>query len=379
MNPADRYSKCSQDIVNRCTSCNNCISECHLLKKIGEDPISIAKRNPTVDEAFSCSFCGLCEAVCPKALSLGNIFAETRRAAVANNYVAINEYRYMFPDRKNNVTRFYREINGIAYDDLCSKQEASAAFFPGCTMVTYSPELTRALFNQLNSEYEDLTLITDCCGIILYQLGLQTRGEEFTDYLKAKLIRLKVKTLVTACPDCYYQLRPILEDLNIELLTIYEALDRSDFYSNALKDKSIKTVTVTVHDSCPDRFEGIFANQVRKALVQKGFVLVEMEHNRKTTVCCGSGGQVSHFQPDLAEKITNKRLHEANMSKAQILSAYCLGCVLNFAKTQGKQKVQHVLNLLLNLEQDYTGIKIKAKGLFAGPKGEENWARIMAE
>lgn len=377
MNPANRDSEFSQDIVSRCTSCNNCISECHLLKKIGEDPISIAKREPTVDEAFSCSLCRLCEAVCPMSLSLGNIFAETRRAAVENNYVALNDYRYIFPDRKNNVTRFYREINGIDYDDLCSKQEASAAFFPGCTMLTYSPELTRALFNQLNSEYEDFTLITDCCGLILYQLGLQTRSEEFTSYVKAKLIKLKVKTLVIACPNCYYQLRSILEDLDIKLLTIYEALDRSNFYSNTLKGNSIKTVTV--HDACPDRFEGIFANQVRRALVQKGFVLVEMEHTRNTTVCCGSGGQLRHFQPDLAEKITNQRLHEANMSNAQILSAYCLGCVLNFTNTQGNQKVQHVLNLLLDLEQDYTGLKIKAKGLFEGPKGEENWARIMAE
>ena len=377
MNPANKNSGFSQDIVNRCTSCNNCISECHMLKQIGEDPVSIAQREPTIDEAFSCSLCRLCEAVCPRSLSFGNMFAETRRAAVENNYVDLNDYRYMFPDRKNNVTRIYREISGIDYDDLCAKQEASTAFFPGCTMLTYSPELTRALFNQLDSEYEDLTLITDCCGLILYQLGLQTRGEEYTSYVKAKLINLKVKSLIIACPNCYYQLRPILEELDIKLLTIYEALDMSKIYNNTLHDNSIKTVTV--HDSCPDRFEGIFAGQVRNALVQKGFELVEMEHTRNTTVCCGSGGELRHFQPELAEKMTNKRLLEANMSDAQILSAYCLGCVLNFSKTPGKQKVQHVLNLLLNLEPDYTDIKTKSKALFEGAKGKENWARIMAE
>jgi Fe-S oxidoreductase len=106
-----------------------------------------------------------------------------------------------------------------------------------------------------------------------------------------------------------------------------------------------------------------------------------MEHNHDLTICCGSGGQVSHSRPDLAEKLVRCRLDEAEESGALVLTGYCLGCVLNFARipNEKKMKIQHVLDLLFGLEADYSEVKANAKKMFAGPEGEGILKRIMAE
>ncbi len=377
MNKDNKLNHICRGIMKDCLNCDLCVSECQFLQRIEEDPAGIARREPSVEEAYSCSLCGLCEQVCPLHLSLCRMFGETRNNAVENDFISINDYRYMFPDRKNNLMNSYRELSGVDYTDLNPDREAAAAFFPGCTLLTYFPQLTTAIFNHLSQEYKKLTLITDCCGIPFFQLGLQDRGNDYVHYVKTKLMDLKVKKLITACPNCYYQLQPLLEDTGITMVTIYEALENSKIFTKPRNNN--KESNITVHDSCPDRSNGLFAGQARKALLRKGFSIVEMVHNRNTTLCCGSGGQVSHFQPELAEKLVTIRLQEAENTGAPVLAAYCLACVLNFVKVPGKMNIQHVLNLLLETDEDFSGLKEKSKMPFAGPKGEEYWEKIMAE
>lgn len=381
-----RLRELCREVSSDCLLCNNCVRECLFLRQTGEDIAGIARRGPSVEEAYACSLCGLCEAVCPAHLSLRRMFGETRNQAVEKDYISIADYRYMFPDRKMNMMKAYREFRGIHYDDLTAGREGSVGFFPGCTMLTYSPELTRTLFCSLKKVYGELTLLQDCCGLPLYQLGLQKRGDDYLRSIKAKLRAWQVKSIVIACPNCYYQLRPILQDTEnklqdskIEVLTIFEALKNTEVFNRCRKEN--QGYKVTVHDSCPDRFYGIFARQARAALLAQGCRLVEMEHHHERTVCCGSGGQVSHSRADLAEEMVKCRLEEAQQTGATVLAGYCLGCVLNFARIPNakKMKIRHVCDLLLGLEADYCQVKAKAKKIFNGPAGEELWEKIMNE
>ncbi|MEL7565523.1 MAG: (Fe-S)-binding protein [Dehalobacterium sp.] len=378
MDSSAKLRQLCQEMIDNCTGCNLCATSCPLLNQINENPGDISKREPALEEAYSCTLCGLCDAVCPSSLSMKRIFAETRVKAVDRDEIDINEYRYMFPDRKNNVMSLYREVNNISYTDLKADQEGPVAFFPGCSMLTYAPELTRKVFRHLEEEYPGLILITDCCGLPFYQLGFKSRGNDYVNSLKKKLKNLKVQSLVTACPNCYYQLGPMLKEAGINLKTIYEALPVSNLLETIALPTSEKQ-RVAVHDSCPDRFNGIFARESREALVKMGYTLVEMEHNRSMTMCCGSGGQVTHFQPELAQNLVEARLKEAEDTGADILAAYCLGCILNFTKITGKQKKLHVLNLLLDFEMNYQGIKEKSRRMFEGPEGQAFWERIMTE
>lgn len=366
-----------QQICETCLECGQCIAECPLLQGLDENIIDIAKRQPNVEEAYSCTQCGLCEAVCPMSLSPKSMFTARRTQAVSGYEVSIDEYRYMFPDRKHNVMSLYRELNGFPYERFNIDQPNPVAFFPGCTMLTYSPELTNEVFLHLNQTYKGLTLLSECCGLPLYQLGLPSRGDNYVNSLKVKLGELKITNLIIACPNCYYQLRTVLKDTNLKLMTTYEALNGSAIFNHSVEDSARKVVTV--HDSCPDRFGQIFAAQARNALQKKGYQLVEMEHSHQVTICCGSGAQITHFQPDLAESLVRTRLDEGLDTGAQILASSCLGCALNFSKLPSNIQVSHVLNLLLEFSQDFNGVKEKSKAIFEGPEGEKRWARVMEE
>jgi Fe-S oxidoreductase len=103
---------------------------------------------------------------------------------------------------------------------------------------------------------------------------------------------------------------------------------------------------VVVHDSCPDRRDGIFGTAVRVALRRAGYELRALPQSGRYARCCGSGGQVGYFDPDAGEEQTRSRLREAEATGAGILAVYCSGCALRFADSEPQLAVRHVLELL---------------------------------
>ncbi len=362
------------DIAEQCIGCDLCKEGCLLLEEIDQDLVEIASREIEVDEAYGCFLCGQCEAVCPIGLSPGKMFEKKRADAVAAEEIDMNEFRYMFPDRPITVMSVFRLQNNIDYRDLNLNVAGETAFFPGCTMITYAPALTRKIYATLKEIYPQLVFLDDCCGKPLYQLGVIPRAEKNRGVLRDKLIKLGIKLLVAACPNCYYELKEVLEDTEIKVVTVYDLIKGRTYHS--LTDNPARC---TIHDSCPDRFEGTFSRQVREALQQASYEVIEMEHNRQTTYCCGSGGQVSHFRPDFAQEVVERRMQEAVHTGADTLVAYCLSCVLNLSKNESGLRAKHALNILLDVDEDYSQLKKKANEMFNGPDGEALWQRIMEE
>lgn len=357
-------------IAQNCVECGQCASSCIFLNQTGQSPLTIARREIAVSEAFSCALCGACEAVCPQGLSPKEMFGARRKAAITNEEIDINEYRYMFPDRKNNVMTAYRKHFDIDYSDIDQFDEADTCFFPGCTLMTYSPQLTRKVFEHLQTSCHCQGMWTACCGKSLDQMGLQNRLQQMHSNLKAFVQERNIKRIISACPGCHYELQEVFQASDVVIQTVYEVLDLGERVST---DRRL----CTVHDSCPDRFAGIFSAQIRQALDQCGFSITEMIHNKAHTLCCGSGGQISHFRPDLVEKLVEMRQKEARLTDADIFVGYCLSCVLKYDGKMNGIPVTHALNLLLGVEEDFEGAKARATSMFSGSYGEAIWKEIM--
>lgn len=360
----------SDSIAEKCTGCGACSTSCSFLSETDESPAEMAQRDITAHEAYSCSLCGLCSSVCPLGLNPMGMFAQRRRDAVNKNEIDINEYRYMFPDRPNNLMNTFRRHFGIDYSDIASFEKIESCFFPGCTLMSYSPGLTREIFKRLASTGDCQGMWTECCGKPLDQLGLQQRLSSAHASLKEFVEKHAIKRIISACPGCYYELRKIFSPDEVEIQTVYEALKLENRTDNAGS-------LYTVHDSCPDRIEGIFGEQVRQALAKANRTVVEMSHSREQTICCGSGGQQSHFRADLTEEIIQRRREEVQNSGADTLVGYCLSCVLKYESKMPDISVVHALNLLLELEPDYQGAKERAASMLSGPDGEKIWEEIM--
>ena len=357
------------NMIEECLECGLCSQECELLKELDTSPKQLAERGVGALEAFSCALCGACEAACPEGLSPKELFDNGRRLAVASGEMNLEEYGYLMPDHTHNLMSVYRDFYGIDYSDIEVSGSAGICFFPGCTLMTYAPELTRAVYFQLQASCGCAGIVSGCCGKPLSMMGLPERAQKLTDSLLERLQAHQVREVIVACPGCYYELREFLASADIKLRTVYEAMD--------LPQAGPKNGRrYTVHDSCPDRFEGRFGSQVRELLQHHGFSLTEMVHNRKNTQCCGSGGMISRFRPDLMEKMVEKRLDEAANAGAEALASYCMSCVTKFADAPGGFVSRHALSLLLGRDDDFKGVRGKAAKMMEGPQGAELWAKM---
>ena len=357
---------------HHCSECGLCTDSCRLLTDAGCSPREMAQQGITLSDALSCSFCGGCRSACPHDLWPGELFAAKRREAVASGEFDVDQFRYLFPDLPNNVMAMYRRQYGIEYADVAPTAATGTCFFPGCTLMSYSPVLTRAVFARLQEQASCQAIWTDCCGKLLEQLGLQERLQSAQEQLISYAREHGITRIITACPGCYYDLQKLLQPVGICVESVYDILDFK------IAD-SVRGVTCTVHDSCPDRLTGQVGRQVRDALQQQGYTIVEMPHSGRNTICCGSGGQLSHFRPDLVEELTALRHAEFTQTGASCLVAYCLSCVLKYDGMQADLPVMHALSLLLDLPTDYAGAKERSQAMFEGPEGEQRWAAVMAD
>jgi Fe-S oxidoreductase len=358
--------------LEHCTGCNICKDCCQLLRESDCTPAELAWQGVTLSDALSCSFCGACQSACPLGLWPGELFANKRCEAVSSGEFDVQPFRYLFPDRPNNVMAMYRKQYGIEYADLAPTAATGTCFFPGCTLMSYSPVLTRAVFARLQEQVSCQAIWTDCCGKLLEQLGLQERLQQAQEQLISYAREHAITRIITACPGCYYDLKKLLQPVGICVESVYDILD---FKSG----DTACGASCTVHDSCPDRFTGQLGRQVREALQQQGYTLIEMPHSGRNTICCGSGGQLSHFRPDLVEELTALRHTEFMQTGATYLVAYCLSCVLKYDSMLAGLPVTHALSLLLDLPADYAGAKERSLGMFEGPEGEQRWAAVMAD
>jgi heterodisulfide reductase subunit D len=84
---------------------------------------------------------------------------------------------------------------------------------------------------------------------------------------------------------------------------------------------------VTYHDPCHLGRHNKLYDEPRKIIESiPGVKLVEMDRNRDKARCCGAGGGVKTAFPELAQKISNLRVEDAEKTGAEILVTSCPFC-----------------------------------------------------
>jgi L-lactate dehydrogenase complex protein LldE len=109
--------------------------------------------------------------------------------------------------------------------------------------------------------------------------------------------------------------------------------------------------TVTYHDSCAGLREMHIKQQPRSLLGSvAGLTLVEM---KDAEVCCGFGGTFATKYGEISDAIVGEKTRNIDSSKAEVLLAGDLGCLMNMAgklTRQGrKTEVRHIAEVLANM------------------------------
>lgn len=345
--------KSTIEVLNKCTECRLCVNECPFLTWLGKTPREVSQDllgtiNGLKTYPFSCFLCGLCKVVCPNKIDVPEMFHEARRALASKLLSSNTYYKLLLPDEEHFLAYEYKKRKKISYENLAPNRYFKYAFFPGCAMSYSSPKAILVLYDMLNDNLKDVGIIDLCCGKPIYDLGLTARATRWLIHRVIDRLRgHECKVVITACPNCYYYLKHTLTG-EFKVVTIYELL------LNELRGR-VEDLVLTIHDSCPDRFNGLFAKLVREIL--SGCKLIEMEHSKERTICCGSGGLVSCISPQLTLSLINIRINEAIRTGAQIMTVYCYNCAISFWSVQPSIEVKHVLNLVLKVEDESEAIK----------------------
>jgi Fe-S oxidoreductase len=286
-----------------------------------------------------------------------------RVKAIEENFIDIRDYKYLYPDNPKNYYAYAKNALGIDYSDI--EYLDKTLFFPGCNLAVFSPSLTRAAYNSIKNKYSTCGFSMECCGRPYHLLGLAGNGKSHAETIAERFAKAGVSIIAFACRGCYYYLKEPLEKVGIIADTVYKHLFEDTLVMGNGK--------VTIHDACPDRFQGVYANDTRDILIKCGYDIVEMDSSRKDSICCGSGGMLSNFREDLTKKHIDMRAREVRKVGVDTVAAACLSCVMKLCGADiGYAKACHILNMVLGVEPDYLDIKKRVKELLT----KEMWAEM---
>ena len=198
-----------------------------------------------------------------------------------------------------------------------------------------------------------------CCGDIARRTGEDGLFEKQMGDCTELFYRYGIRELVTSSPHCFHTFRNEYPPFQALLPSEERVTFRVRHYSQLLCDlvrsgaltfNKPLPVTVTFHDPCYlGRHNRIFDDPREVITAIPGVRLVEMEHNRADSLCCGGGGgRMWQDELDSDVKMSDIRIREAAATGAEIVVTACPLCLImleDARKTTGLEESLQVLDL----------------------------------
>ena len=281
-------------------------------------------------------------------------------------------------------------------DGIQVPEGCESLFFPGCSLINYALPLVQSVYDLLAGAGKVQGLSLLCCGKILsYEPNGDVVRDSFELQLIERVAETGVKRFICACPNCVKALREafardertasvevvplpvVLAELGYRIdegiarKHLAQALATNAYAADAVNAEDAAAVTelkFAVHDSCPDRDFGEFAEGIRSMLPEG--LHSEMAHNRKRSICCGSLVRaMGKF--DAADKQANSRGVETLEAGAQGMITTCVSCAFQMSVAQRNVPVFHYLELLYDwrIDWQYADAWMKLRFLFSDSLG----------
>ena len=327
-------------IIKNCNACGICVDECAFLKQNG-NPLDIASSYEP-DNAmcqimpFECSLCGLCTAVCNRKADPHALFMEMRNESVKKSAVSFNEHARLI--------NYERKGTSKKYSYYSVPENCTMAFFPGCNLPGSRPDKTYKIYELMKKKDRSTGIVLDCCTKPSLDLGKKDYFNAMFGEMRDYLVKCGVKKIITACPNCYRIFKNYGSPLKVE--SLYEYIEKnllSEFTPAACNAE------VAVHDPCSSRNETRVHSAVRAILTHMSIKHKDMTHTKNKTICCGEGGAVSMFKPELACNWTDRIKSEAH---GNLVITSCGGCA-NYINS--KTRASHILDILFEPEKTLEG------------------------
>jgi Fe-S oxidoreductase len=303
----------------------------------------------------------------------------------------MNEYTFEDALARGTVSCAYPGMVATCQPNDKPLEPCEALFFPGCSLINYGMPLVQSVYNILTDAGQVGGISLLCCGKILeYEPDEGALRRRHEQDLRDRMAAVGVKKIIAACPNCVFSLRRLLaEDERtraIEVVPLPKVLvelgyrvGTSGAAEAAAKDARMTASPVfSVHDSCPDRETGEFADALRTIMPQS--MLVEPAHTRAHSFCCGSRPRAVG-RADVAQRMVDQHVAEARAAGANAIVTACVSCTLLLSKLQQELPVYHYLELLFNWRVPWDDVDqyMKTRFLFDDVEGARSFVGLDGE
>jgi len=331
-----------REALEYCIRCGFCKAICPSVDEMGWDSASARGRmtfikaildgdievnEKVAERLFQCTTCGDCNKRCPAGVPTLEIMEEARNELVRLGLGPVR-HRLLAERISSNHNPYGEEVSKRSKYRR-EPQGAVTLYFTGCTAALRNQETVLATMEILDAagvKYSALGEDEWCCGSVMLRSGYPEIAETLRRHNVEVIKEAGVRTIVTSCSGCFRTLKDEYEMEGIEILDITEMVDCLMTEGRLRVDKGDDLVTY--HDPCHlGRHMGVY--DAPRQVLNRIANLVEMEHFRENSLCCGAGGGVKAAYGDPAKNIGKKRIEEAKATGAALLITPCPFCVTN--------------------------------------------------
>jgi Fe-S oxidoreductase len=294
---------------------------------------------------WACLTCKRCSEGCPSAVDFAGFMRDLRVLARREGQTGACTHGDVIATWGRLMTDPCLRQNRLGWlsDDLRVSSDADTLLFVGCLphygtlfkdLDIEGVTVARAAVKILNHLGIAPQVMADerCCGHDqLWEGDLETFQALARINLK-QLAATGARRIVTTCPECAHTLAVDYPRLvaahGMEVLHLAEYLDRAGVPIPPPGTDAGPPRRATFQDPCRlGRHRGVY-EPPRRLIAALGFELVEMEHARHNSLCCGTSCWTACGPVN--KRIQQARLAEAKTTGAGLLITACVKCQIHF-------------------------------------------------
>jgi glycolate oxidase iron-sulfur subunit len=231
------------------------------------------------------------------------------------------------------------------------------ALLQGCAQQVLAPRINQAAINLLTRHGIEVVLVKDeqCCGALTHHLGrdgdaLTRARANITVWLKEAgqdgldAILVTTSGCGTVIKDYGFMLREDRDFAGPAAQISALAKDITEYIGgiDLRPSQQRGDVVVAYHSACSLQHGQKITHAPKELLSKNGFVVKDVPESH---LCCGSAGTYNILQPDIANRLRDRKVANIAMVKPDMIAAGNIGCMVQIASGTSVPVV-HTIELL---------------------------------